>query len=720
MAAPAERPAGAASTGQAETFFGRRSDQVDGWLAFQPDGSLTAYSGKVELGTGVRTALAQIVAEELDFPFERVNLVMGDTARTPDEGYTAGSMTIHMSGSALRQAAAEARRALLEMASERLDANVDELEVQAGVVVVRGDPARSATYTELMGGKQFQRAVLPDGPVKPPASYHTVGASLPRVDLPGKFTGAVSFVHDLRLPGMLHGRVVPPPSIGASLVALNEASVQGLPGLVKVVRLGNFVGVLAEREEQAIRAAEQLKLTWQETPALPRMEDLPAALRSQQGEDVTLVEAGDPAAAMGEAVQQASATYFQPYHAHASIGPSCAVGDVTADQITVYSNTQGPNPLRGALAQLLQVPPEKVHLVFMEGAGSYGQNGADDCAADALLLSRAVGRPVRVQWSRAYEFIWEPKAAAMVIDVRGGLDAHGNIVTWEYDVWSPTHTTRPRFAGQLIAAQWMAGQGLPEVRFFLGGERNAPTNYVLPNQRVRLHWVPRSPLRVSSFRTLGAIGNTFANESFMDELAALAGTDPLEFRLRHLTDLRARDVLTAAANKAGWQKRPSPQPRPAGPLAVGRGIAFGQYENDETYVAAVAEVAVELDSGAVRVRRIVVAHDCGLIVNPDGVTNQIEGNVVQSLSRALKEEVRFDETRTTSVDWQTYPILTFSEVPEVEVVLINRPDQPTLGVGEPSSITTAAAVANAIFDATGARLRQVPFTPERVRAALAA
>jgi CO/xanthine dehydrogenase Mo-binding subunit len=709
-----------AATAAAETFFGKGSNQVDSWLAIEPDGTLTVFSGKVELGTGVRTALAQIVAEELDVPVEQIRVVMGDTERTPDEGYTAGSMTIIMSGSALRQAAAEARRALLELASEQLDAGPEELAVRAGTIFVSRDPDRTITYAALMGGKPFQREVTGSAPLKRPEDYRVVGTSTPRVDLLGKLSGQTSFIHDWRVPGMLHGRLVPPPSASAQLLSIDESSVASLPGLVKVVRRGNWVGVVAEREEQASLAAQRLKLEWSVPDALPRMEDLYTHLRQQPPvKDEVLLEAGDTSSALGRAAHQLHSTYYQPYHAHASIGPSCAVADVRNDQITVWTSTQGPNPLRGALAQLLNVPPERVHLIHVEGAGSYGHNGADDAAADAVLLSQAVSRPVRVQWSREQEFVWEPKAAAMVMEVTGGLDAHGNIIAWEYDVWSPTHTTRPRFAGQLLAAQWMAAQAPPPIRFFLGGERNAPTNYAFPNQQVRLHWLASSPLRISSFRSLGGTGNTFANESFMDELAAAAGADALEFRLRHLTDPRGRAVLTAAAEHAGWQARPAPRREQAGlPPGAGRGLAFAQYENAGAYVATVAEVQVDRDSGVVRVQRIVVAHDCGLIINPDGVTNQVEGNVIQSLSRALKEEVTFDRSRVTSVDWLTYPILTFSEVPQVEVVLINRPDQPALGAGEPAMVTTAPAVANAIFDACGARLRQAPFIPARVKAAL--
>ncbi len=703
--------------GAAETFFGKGTKQIDDWIAIEPDGTVTVFSGKVELGTGVRTALAQIVAEELEVPFERIRMVMGDTARSPDEGYTAGSMTIQMGGSALRQAAAEARRALLDMASNQLDAAPDELVVRDAVVCVSHHPNRAITYAELMGGKSFNREVTGNAPLKRPEDYRLVGTSVPRVDIPQKLTGQPSFVQDLRMAGMLHGRVVRPPSAGATLVSLDESSVRDVRGLVKVVQRGNFVGVIAEREEQAIRAAQQLQVEWRETASLPRMEDLYTVLRAQPTTDDVLVEAGDVDGALQQATQQLHATYYQPYHAHASIAPSCAVAAVTGERITVWSSTQGPYALRGALAQLLAVPVEQVRLIHVESAGCYGQNGADDVAADAVILSQAVGKPVRVQWSRADEFIWEPKAAAMVMEVRAGLDAQGHVIAWEYNVWSPNHAERPRFARQLLAAQLMSGQAPPPPRFFLGGERNAPTNYAFPNQRVTIHWIAHSPLRASSFRSLGGAANTFANESFMDELAAAARVDALEFRLRHLTDPRAHHVLHAAAEQAGWGTRPASRAQQDG-WAEGRGLAFAQYENDGAIVACIATVQVDTASGAVRVKRIVAAHDCGLIINPDGVKNQIEGNLIQALSRALKEEVKFDESRVTSVDWQSYPILTFSEVPAVDIVLINRPDQPAVGVGEPATVTSAAAVANAIFDATGARVRQVPFTPQRVLTAL--
>jgi nicotinate dehydrogenase subunit B len=703
---------------RAEAAWGSKpTSQLDDWLAIEADGEVTAFSGKVELGTGTLTALAQIVAEELELPLERVHLVMGDTARTPNEGYTAGSMTINTSGSALRQAAAEARRVLLEMAAAELDATIDELAVSDGVISVINDPQRKITFAELMGGKTFNREVPEDVPVKRPGQYRIVGTSTPRLDLPSKVIGNPSFIQDIRLPGMLHARLVRPPSLHARFIRMDTGSVKDVPGLVKIVQHGNFIGVVAEREEQAILAAGKLKVQWDEKPTLPPMQDLYTHLRTLPTLDQPLIDDEKTEVALNQAERRLHATYYQPYHAHASIGPSCAVADVRKGQVTIWSSTSGPYPLRGALAQLLDVPEDEVRLVHVEGAGSYGQNGSDDATADAAVLSQAVGKPVRLQWSREDEFIWEPKAPAMVMEINAGLDTQGNVVAWDYHAWSPTHVSRPRMAEQLLTAQLLSGQAAPPPRFSFGAERNARTNYSFPRQRVTIHWLEDSPLRGSSFRSLGGAENTFANESFVDELAAAIRVDPLEFRLRYLAEPRLREVLLAAAEKAGWQPRPSPLPRQEG-WAEGRGLAFARYENDQAIVACIAFVAVDNESGAVRVKRIVVAHDCGLIINPDGVRNQIEGSIIQSLSRALKEEVKFNQWRVASVDWETYPILKFSEVPEVEIVLINRPEQPALGAGEPSHVTTAAAVANAIFDATGARVRQIPFTPDRIKMAL--
>ena len=686
------------------------ANQLDDWIAIGPDGVVTVFSGKVELGTGVKTALAQIVAEELDVRFEDIRMVMGDTALTPDEGYTAGSTTIRIGGAALRQASAEARWALLEMASEYLDADVDELIARDGVVSVRHDPVRTITYARLMGGKRFKRKIGGDAPVKRPEDYRIVGTPVARVDIPLKLTGAASFIQDLRVPGMLHGRVVRPPGPGATLESVDHSSVEDVPGLVQVVQLGNFVGVVAEREEQAVRAANRLKVTWRAPAHFPPLEDLYDYLRSQPATDNVIVKQGKVKDALKHAATRLHAIYYQPYHAHASIGPSCAVADVRESEVVVWCSTQGVFPLRGALAQLLDVPLDQVRVIHVEGAGCYGHNGFDDVAADAAILSRAVDKPVRVQWSREDEFAWEPYAPAMLMEAYGGLNEQGQVVAWDNHVWSPTHANRARAGLDLLAGQLISGQPAPARPFFLGGDRNAPTNYTIPNNRVTLHWLASSPLRASSFRSLGGAANTFANESFMDELAAAAHSDPLEFRLRHLSDQRAIDVLKAGAGRAGWGA-----PRAPG---EGQGIAFTQYENSEAYVAMVAQVHVDTTSGMVRVKRIVVAHDCGLIINPDGLRNQIEGNIIQATSRALKEEVTFDEFHIASRDWETYPVLTFAEVPDVDIVLINRPDQPAVGAGEPSTVTVAPAIANAVFAATGVRLRRVPFAPKRVQAAL--
>jgi len=707
----------AASSGRLESAFGPLTNQLDDWIRIETDGTITAFSGKVELGQGVRTALAQIVAEELDVPFERVHMIMGDTSLTPDEGYTAGSMTIMSSGEALRQAAAEAKKVMLEMASDHLDATIVELIINDGVILVQGRPERSISYTELMGGKPFNCEVSYTAPLKAPRDYRVVGTSVPRVDIPSKFTGQQSFIQDMQLPGMLHARLVRPPSSAAQLVSIDESSIKDVPGIVKIVQKGNFVGVITEREEQSVLAAQRLKVEWSEKPFLPPMAELYSHLRSLPTEDTVVRDDGDVEQVIAHSARQIRAEYHQPYHAHASIGPSCALADVQPEQATVWSSAAGPYPLRSVLAQLIGMPEDKLRVIHVEGAGSYGQNGSDDAAADAAVLSQAVGRPVRLQWTRQDEFVWEPKAPSMVMEVSAGLDDQGNVTAWDYHVWSPSHVARARFAAQLVAAQLINRQPFPAGRFSFGAERNAPTNYTFPKQRVTVHYLATTPLRSSAFRSLGGAENTFANESFVDELAIAAGADPLEFRLRYLDDPRALDVLHAAAEKAGWERRPTP--KKGGTTALeGRGLAFARYENEEALVACIAEVQVDPESGLVSAKRVVVAHDCGLIINPDGLKNQIEGNIIQSLSRVLKEEVKFDEYRIQSVDWDTYPILKFSEVPEVEIVLINRPDEPALGAGEPSMVTTSAAVANAIFDATGVRLRQIPFTPERVRAAL--
>ena len=689
--------------------------QLDAWLAVGADGQVTVFCGKVELGTGVQTALAQIVAEELDVAFGRVFMLMGDTALCPNQGPTVGSQTIYRAGPQLRAAAAEARKTLLEMAAAGLKVDAAQLKVAEGVI--SAPDGKSATYAELVGGKKIGKTISGSAKPKAPAEHAIVGKPIPRVDLPGKVFGTHVYIQNLRMPGMLHGRVVRPPMPDARLERVDEASVKSLPGNVRVVAKGNFVGVVADREEQAIRAARTLKVQWVQGVELPKMIDMPAFTRATPSRSRVLAENGGVDSALVTASKNHRAQYYVPHQMHGSIGPACAIASVTADGATLWSPTQSSFNLRDAVSLVLGMPRDKVRLVWVEGSGCYGHNGADDATADAALMSQAVGRPVRVQWMRHDEHGNEPKGAAMVMEVAGGLDAQGNIAAWDYQVWSPGHAGRPAANGPgntLAGAQL----GLPDNLAPNGADRNARPTYVFPNARVRLHLLQSTVLRVSSLRGLGSPQNTFANESFIDELAHAAGADPIEFRIRHLKDERAVAVLESVAKLAQWSPRPAP--RGGKNAGAGRGVAFVHYDNYSGYAAIALEVLVDRASGKVSVERVAAAHDCGLIVNPDGLKNQIEGNIVQTLSRALLEEVEFDTAKVTSLDWRGYPILRFSDVPrEIAVTLINRPDEPSVGAGEPAASPVMAAVANAIFDATGVRLRRVPFTSERVKAALA-
>jgi nicotinate dehydrogenase subunit B len=687
-------------------------NEVDSWLAVGQDGNVTIFSGRVELGTGTRTALAQIAADELYVPFERITMVQGDTARAPDEGYTAGSKTIQIGGVNVRKAAAEARQALLEMAATRLGASADSLTLSDGFISLQGDPSQRVGYGELIGGNVFNRKISDGTPLKAPSLYTVVGQSIPRVDLPAKILAQPSYVQDLRLPGMVHGRVVHPPTIGATLASVDESSVSGIPDLIKVVQNGNFLGVVAESEWGAIQAARQLSAAWTPASTLPDQSQLPDWMRQQATNDKQPVNAGDVDEALAQATSVVQATYTQPYQNHASIGPSCAVADVQGNQATVYSSTQGVYPLRGAIAQLIGAPADSVHVLHMEGSGCYGHNGFDDVAGEAALLSQAVGRPVRVQWMRQDEHVWEPHGPAMLVDVRGAVDAQGRVSAWDYHVWTPTHSTRPGgFAANLLPGMLVSPPPPAAENAPVGGDRNAPTNYTFANKRVTVHWLNNSPIRVSALRSLGAMANTFANESFMDELAYSAGIDPVQFRLDHLDDPRAIAVVQAAAQQIGWQPRTTPNGS-----GRGTGIAFARYENNEAYVATAADVSVDSATGRITLNRIAVAHDCGLIINPDGLKNQIEGNVIQSASRAILEQVTFDTSKITSVDWRSYPILRFQDIPEIDISLINHPELPAYGAGEITTLTTPPAIANAIFDATGQRLRNIPLNPAQGRA----
>ena len=688
------------------------ASQLDSWLAISADGSITVYCGKVELGTGVSTALRQIVAEELDAPFERIAWVQGDSDRTVDQGPTVGSQSVKRGGAQLRQAAAEARAALLELASAKLGAPAASLVVANAVISVQGSPSRKATFAELVGGRRFEREVTGRAPTKSPTEYTVVGKPIPRVDLPAKMTGRHTYMHDVRGDGagMLHARVVRPASLGARLLSVDDGALRDIPG-ARVVRKGDFLAVAAPREWDAIRAAQSIKATWSESATLPVAGALFDTLVNIPATDRVVSDAGDVPAAVAHAHKTVKARYHWPFQMHASIGPSCGVADVKSNAATIWSSTQGAHTLKGAISQLLGMPSDAVHVIWTEGSGCYGHNGSDDAAADAALISQLVGHPVRVQWMRADEHGWEPKGAAMVMEVSAGLYENGRIAGWDYAVWTPTHSSRPnpQSAAGFVAAQLTGAT--PTPRGSLGGERNARHTYTIPNTRVVAHLLQSAPLRTSSLRGLGSPQNSFANESFMDELALAAGADPVEFRLRHLTDARAIAVVKAAARLAAWEPRVSHSRARAASSGVssGRGFAFVQYEGTDALVAAAVDVDVDSAQHAVRVRRVCVAHDCGLIVNPDGLRNQIEGNVIQSISRTLKEAVAFDRSRVTSLDWRSYPILTFAEVPDsIEIELIDHPELPSVGAGEASTSPIPGAIANAIYDATGVRLREVP------------
>jgi nicotinate dehydrogenase subunit B len=697
-------------------------DAVDTFIAIGADGRVTAFSGRVEIGTGVQTAMGQIVADELDVAFDRVTMVMGDTDRTPAQGRTSASVTIQKEAIPLRSAAAEAYHFLLSRAAERLGVPVADLKVENGIVISKRDSAKRVSYGELIGDKRFDLRLPGTAKVKRPADYKVVGKRIARVDIPAKVTAGLVFVHDVRRPGMVHARVVRPPytgietPLGTSLVSVDESSVSHIPGLVKVVTIGDFVAVVTEREENAIRAARALKVTWKPWAGLPDFVQLEKAIREHPSKSRTYRKEGDVDAAIAGLSKPIKATYLWPYHLHGSIGPSCAVAEIADGRLTIWSATRDPGALRRDAAELLKMPEESVRIVWLEGSGSYGRNCTDDATLDAALLTREIGRPVRVQVMRDEEHGWEPKGAAQLIDIHGGVDANGKIVA--YDV-----TTK--FMGGTEAESmtpYMTRQKPPSPKARTTGDRNAAPPYGIENLRVTvLDLVP--PVRTSLLRGVASLPNSFAHEAFMDEMALVAGVDPVEFRLRNLADPRAIALVKATTEKAGWQPRATRKTQ-SGNIVTGRGVAYAQYAHSENgavvgaYTAWVAEVEADLATGRIRITRVVVGQDCGLMINPLGCEQQIRGNVIQAVSRIMREEVTFNQSAVTTRDWANYPIATFLDIPEIDIVLIDRPEEPPIGVGESAIVPSAGAIANAIFDATGLRLRQVPFTPDRVKAAL--
>src|SRR6478672_10289429 len=689
------------------------------FIKITADGSVTAYNGHVDLGTGIRTALGQIVAEELDVSFARVVVVLGDTSSVPNQGPTIASETIQITAVPLRKAAAQARQFLLARAAERLELSVEDLAIEDGLI--RGRDNRSVSYGELIAGEAIRLELADDVSVKAVDAYAIVGQSVPRTDLPAKATGELVYVHDVRVPGMLHGRVVRPPYagvdvgdfIGNSLIAVDEASVRDIPGLVAVVRIGDFVGVVAEREENAIKAAAQLKVSWKPVPTLPDLKDIATALRANPSTPRTLIDKGNVDAAIADAAKPMPRSYIWPYQMHASIGPSCAVADYQEDLTRVWSGTQNPHHLRTELARLIHRREAEIEVIRMEAAGCYGRNCADDVSADAVLLSRAVGRPVRVQLTREQEHAWEPKGAAQLMDVNGGLNADGSVAGYDFATRYPSN-------GAPTLALLLTGTIPHTPAIFEMGDRTAIPPYDYENLRVVAHDMPPI-VRASWLRGVSALPNTFAHESWIDECATEAGVDPIEYRLRYLKDARAIDLVNAVAERAGWKPRPiQHEPEAEGDIVRGRGFAYALYVHSKfpgfgaAWSAWIADVAVNKATGDVSVTRVVAGQDSGLMINPDGVRHQIHGNVIQSTSRALMEEVSFDRNSVVSREWGAYPVITFPDLPEIDVLMLPRQDQPPLGVGESASVPSAAAIANAIFDATGVRFRELPFTPERI------
>jgi len=689
--------------------------EVDSFLAIDKAGNVTVYSGKVDLGTGVATALRQIVAEELDVPISRIELIEGDTLLTPDQGTTWGSLTVQVGGMQLRQAAAAARNALTAEAAKKL--GTDTLIVSDGVI---SSGAKKVSYGELIGGKSFAIKLDPKQPVKEkaPKDYKIVGKSQPRMDIPGKVTGRFTYMQDFRVPGMLHGRVVRPPAIGAKLESVDDGALKEISGIVKVVREGNFLGVVASNEWDAIRGATALKATWSKSETLPDQARLWEHVRATKVvKDEVTSNTGNTAEAMGkDGVKVIKATYDFAIHTHGSIGPSCAVAEFKDGALTSWSASQATHTLRKQLAQMFSLPVEKVRCVYVEGSGCYGRNGHEDAAADAALFAKAVGKPVRVQWSRADEHGWDPKGPPTLMDMRASLDAAGSVTAWEGDFYMPQQTPGG-FLVPLVAATL---SGMPAADHIAPGNvfQNSAIQYKIPNVKTVCKRLETTPLRPSWIRTPGRMQNTYANECFIDELAAAANMDALEFRKKYLDDKRGLELLERLAALAKWEKRPSPQKSASGNVVKGRGVSYVKYELVRTYIGAVAEVEVDRGTGVIRVPKFTVVHDCGQIINPDGLKNQIEGNVIQTVSRTLVEEVKFNRSQVTSLDWESYPILKFPQIPEIVIELIDRPTEKPWGAGEPSAAVIPSAISNAVFDATSVRLRSVPYVPAKVKAAM--
>jgi nicotinate dehydrogenase subunit B len=702
-------------------------DAFDIYVCITAEGRVTAFCGHVDLGTGIRTALAQIIAEELNFPFAAIELVLGDTSETPNQGPTIASETIQVTAQPLRIAAAQARQHLVALAAEALQCSAADLTITNGNLRRQRDDTPAITLEALLGNRRILLPLAADTALKPTDQHRIIGQSVSRVDIPAKVSGQFAYVHNVRLPGMLHGRVMRPPYagidsgefIGRSLEAVDRASIDGIPGIRAVVIEGDFVGIVAEREEHAVEAALKLKVRWKTWRTSTDLGDINTALRAHPARKRRLLEQGDVDLALKAAETRLDCSYVWPYQMHGSIGPSCAVADATKERITVWSGTQNPHTLRTDIALLSGMPQDKIDVIRLEAAGCYGRNCADDVSADAVLLSRAVGAPVRVQLSREQEHLWEPKGAAQVMDVSGALGPNGSLAAYDF------RTRYPSNAAPTLALL-LTGRLPPQPATLQMGDRTAIPAYNYENMRVTAYDMPPI-VRAAWLRGVSALPNVFAHESFIDELAHKAGEDPVAFRLRHLNDKRAAELVRATAERADWEPHvgPKAQDQDSAEIVRGRGFAQARYVHGDwpgvgaAWSAWVADVAVNRATGEVTVTRVVVGQDTGMMINPAGVEHQVHGNVVQSTSRVLKEEVTFSgTTAVASREWGSYPILTFPELPAVDVLLMDRQHEAPLGAGESASVPSAAAIVNAVYDATGVRFRELPLTPERVLAGL--
>lgn len=712
------RPNGAVPvTSLGGPFPSRPGSQVEGFIALLPNGRVDVFSGKVDLGTGVKIALSQMVAEELDMPISKIDLIQGDTLLTPDQGPTYGSLSIQNGGAQLRQAAATLKAALAKEAAEQFNVNITQLKFSEGQV--HSPDGRRVFYQELMGDKPLQFVLDPKAPLKDPAKHTVVGTSLKRPDIVEIVTGKHTYIHDFRLDGMVHARVIHPASIKAQLKTVDDAACRAIPGYLTTVREGNFLAVVATHEWATVRASQAIKAEWSDWAGLPDQKYLWEYVRnSKVATKESFQKEGDVVAAFaGSGMRTIKRSYDFAMHTHGSIGPSCAVAEWKEGAVTVWNASQQTHLLRKQLATMLHLPEDQVRCIYLPGAGCYGRNGHEDAASDAALISRAVGKPVRVQWMRADEHGWDPKGPPTLIDYEAGIGPDGRIQAWHSLAF---HPHRPKIVAVPLTAALHAN--LPHEEASPGNiHQSLAVQYSIPNRLCEVNWLEETPLRPSWIRTPGRMQNTFGNESMMDELAVMAGEDPIAFRRKHLQDPRGDDLLSQLATFAQWTPKVSGNNQTnqsSKGIVKGRGMSYVKYELVRTYVGLIVDVSVDLATGVIKVDHMYVAHDCGQIINPDGLRNQIDGNMIQTVSRTLIEELKFDRSKVTSIDWLSYPILRYPDVPKISTHLINRPNEKPWGAGEPSAAVVPSAIANAVFDAAGIRLTSVPFTPEKVMSAL--